>query len=90
MHPLRMAAIVVAFAFASIACAQAPAIPKTNVTTDLTDVWWPDAEPGWGIQFVHNADSVKMLSGRYTMVWDDGCQITGRFSAIAVAGRRPA
>ena len=58
MHPLRMAAIVVAFAFASIACAQAPAVPKTNVTTDLTDVWWPDAEPGWGIQFVHNADVV--------------------------------
>ena len=58
MHPLRMAAIVVAFAFASNACAQAPAVPKTNVTTDLTDVWWPDAEPGWGIQFVHNADIV--------------------------------
>lgn len=22
------------------------------------DVWWPDAEPGWGIHFVHNADVV--------------------------------
>lgn len=58
MHALRTAAIVVAFAFASIAHAQAPAVPKTNITTDLTDIWWPDAEPGWGIQFVHNADIV--------------------------------
>ena len=34
-------------------CAQA-----TNVTTDVTDVWWPNAETGWGIQLVQNADVV--------------------------------
>ena len=32
--------------------------PKTNLTEDLTDVWWPNAESGWGIQFVHNAATV--------------------------------
>jgi len=59
MHPLRTATtLVVALALASIAWAQAPAVPKTNITTDLTDIWWPDAEPGWGIQFVHNAGIV--------------------------------
>lgn len=31
---------------------------KSGVTGDLTDVWWPNAESGWGIQFVHNADYV--------------------------------
>ncbi len=32
--------------------------PKTNITSDITDVWWPNAESGWGIQFVHNAETV--------------------------------
>ena len=32
--------------------------PKSRVTGDLTDIWWPNNEPGWGIQFVHNADYV--------------------------------
>lgn len=27
---------------------------KTNVTTDITDIWWLESESGWGIQFVHN------------------------------------
>lgn len=34
------------------------AFEKTNVTTDVTDVWWPDAEPGWGIQLIHNNDLI--------------------------------
>jgi hypothetical protein len=34
------------------------AFPKTNVTTDTTDVWWPDAEPGWGIFFIQNNDII--------------------------------
>ena len=33
-------------------------VAKTNITTDITDVWWPNSESGWGIQFVHNADTV--------------------------------
>lgn len=36
----------------------AASAPKTTFTADLTDVWWPNDEPGWGIQFVHNADWV--------------------------------
>lgn len=34
------------------------AFPKTNITTDVTDVWWPDAESGWGIQLIHNNDLI--------------------------------
>lgn len=30
--------------------------PKTNVTTDVTDIWWSSVESGWGIQLVHNND----------------------------------
>jgi hypothetical protein len=37
----------------AVADAVAP-VAKTNVTTDVTDLWWPDAEPGWGIQLVQN------------------------------------
>ena len=37
----------------AVAGAVAP-VAKTNVTTDVTDLWWPDAEPGWGIQLVQN------------------------------------
>jgi len=33
-------------------------VAKTNVTTDVTDLWWPNAEPGWGIQLVQNRDVV--------------------------------
>lgn len=32
--------------------------PKTNVTTDTTDVWWPDAEAGWGIFLIQNNDII--------------------------------
>ncbi|MBN8477577.1 MAG: hypothetical protein J0L91_01285 [Burkholderiales bacterium] len=35
-----------------------PPIPKTNLTTDITDAWWPDDEPGWGVQFAHNTGIV--------------------------------
>lgn len=34
------------------------AVEKTNVTTDTTDVWWPDAESGWGAQLFHQRDVV--------------------------------
>lgn len=34
------------------------AVPKTNITTDVTDVWWPTAESGWGIQLIHNNDLI--------------------------------
>jgi hypothetical protein len=43
------------------ALAQSPtvvAFPKTNITTDVTDIWWPDSEPGWGIQLIQNADII--------------------------------
>ena len=33
----------------------APHARATNVTTDVTDIWWPDTEPGWGIQLIQNA-----------------------------------
>ena len=39
------------------ALAAAPA-RATNVATDVTDIWWPDAEPGWGIQLIQNADLI--------------------------------
>ncbi|MFO1284392.1 MAG: hypothetical protein U1F51_18380 [Burkholderiales bacterium] len=31
---------------------------KTNVTNDFTDIWWPDAEPGWGIQLIQNVGTI--------------------------------
>jgi hypothetical protein len=34
------------------------AFPKTNLSTDVTDIWWPDSEPGWGIQLIQNADII--------------------------------
>jgi hypothetical protein len=37
----------------AVADAVAP-VAKTDVTTDVTDLGWPDAEPGWGIQRVPN------------------------------------
>src|SRR4029453_8848591 len=36
----------------------AGAARATNVSTDVTDIWWPDAEPGWGIQLIQNADLI--------------------------------
>ncbi len=38
--------------------AERAGVPKTNLTTDITDAWWPNSEPGWGVQFVHNAGTV--------------------------------
>jgi len=32
--------------------------PATNVTTDVTDIWWPSSEAGWGIQLIQNADVI--------------------------------
>ena len=29
---------------------------KSNLPFDINDIWWPDGEPGWGIQFVQNAE----------------------------------
>ncbi|MBN8477578.1 MAG: hypothetical protein J0L91_01290 [Burkholderiales bacterium] len=30
---------------------------KASVSgADISDIWWPNDEPGWGIQFVQNAD----------------------------------
>ena len=43
---------------AALALTLAPAARATNVTTDVTDIWWPDAEPGWGIQLIQNADVI--------------------------------
>lgn len=31
---------------------------KTNLTNDFTDIWWPDAEPGWGIQLIQNVGTI--------------------------------
>lgn len=64
---MRAAGRIAAFACSLAACAPAlgearaattPPFPKTNVSTDLTDIWWPDDEPGWGIQLIQNADLV--------------------------------
>lgn len=54
-HPLRSLAHWLAGAALALHAALAPA---TNVTTDVTDVWWPSSEVGWGIQLVQNADVV--------------------------------
>ena len=37
---------------------QAGQAPATNITTDVTDIWWPNAEAGWGIQLIQNADII--------------------------------
>jgi hypothetical protein len=47
-----------AAALALAAALAAPLARASNVATDLTDVWWPDTEPGWGINFTHNANVV--------------------------------
>ena len=44
-----------ATAVALAAALAAPHARATNVSTDVTDIWWPDAEPGWGIQLIQNA-----------------------------------
>ena len=44
-----------AFAIGLAASLAAGAARATNVSTDVTDIWWPDAEPGWGIQLIQNA-----------------------------------
>ena len=49
------------FAAASLAAlvlATASPARATNVTTDVTDIWWPNAEAGWGIQLIQNADVI--------------------------------
>ena len=64
-HAVRVAALALAVSLVGSAPvrAQAPvaattAFPKTNITTDVTDIWWPDNEPGWGIQLIQNADII--------------------------------
>lgn len=52
---MRTIARWLAVAALALHAAQAPA---TNVTTDVTDIWWPTSEAGWGIQLVQNADIV--------------------------------
>lgn len=58
----RIAALACALAVGGPAFAQvsaaATAFPKSNVSTDVTDIWWPDNEPGWGIQLIQNADII--------------------------------
>jgi hypothetical protein len=44
-----------AAALALAAALGAPHARATNLSTDVTDIWWPDAEPGWGIQLIQNA-----------------------------------
>ena len=44
-----------AAALAIAAALGAPHARATNLSTDVTDIWWPDAEPGWGIQLIQNA-----------------------------------
>jgi hypothetical protein len=51
--PRRFAAVLLA----ALAIAVAPA-RATNVTTDVTDIWWPSSETGWGIQLIQNADVI--------------------------------
>ena len=34
------------------------AASATNTSVDVTDIWWPDSEPGWGIQLIHNANTI--------------------------------
>ena len=48
----RLAAAGLALALA------APAAHATNVSVDATDIWWPDNEPGWGIQLIQNANII--------------------------------
>ena len=63
MSPARFAVSIALWSLTTLHANAEPvsiaaAVPKTNITTDLTDIWWPDAERGWGIQFVDNADIV--------------------------------
>ena len=44
-----------AAALALAAMLLAPSARATNVSIDVTDIWWPDSEPGWGIQLIQNA-----------------------------------
>jgi len=53
---MKLRALAVALGLA--ASLAAGAARATNVSTDVTDVWWPDAEPGWGIQLIQNADLI--------------------------------
>jgi hypothetical protein len=50
---MKLRALAVALGLA--ASLAAGAARATNLSTDLTDIWWPDAEPGWGIQLIQNA-----------------------------------
>lgn len=55
---LASALVAGALAFAQVAAAATPALPKTNITVDVTDIWWPEDEPGWGVQLIQNADII--------------------------------
>jgi len=50
---MRLRSIAAALALA--AALAAPGARATNVSTDVTDIWWPNNEPGWGIQLIQNA-----------------------------------
>ncbi|MFO1284464.1 MAG: hypothetical protein U1F51_18745 [Burkholderiales bacterium] len=56
-----------------------PAASKTNLTTDITDAWWPNSEPGWGVQFVHNAGTVFAT----LYVYDDASRPTFYVAVLA-------
>ncbi|MFO1284703.1 MAG: hypothetical protein U1F51_19975 [Burkholderiales bacterium] len=66
-----LAATLIGVATSVSTGAQTPSVPsatatarpsenavKTNLTEDITDIWWPNAESGWGIQFVQNRGTV--------------------------------
>lgn len=46
------------FVVAAALALHAAHAPATNVTTDVTDIWWPNSEVGWGIQLIQNADVI--------------------------------
>ena len=53
---MRLRRLLAAAGFAaSLAASGAHA---TNVSVDVTDIWWPDSEPGWGIQLIQNANII--------------------------------
>jgi hypothetical protein len=54
---LRLVVLAVCGAAWALAGAQVP-VPKTAVTTDVSDVWWNPSESGWGMQLVQEDDFV--------------------------------
>ena len=76
MRSLALLSLVLAAALASgpgagqvrAPDAGTPEVAKTNVTTDVTDLWWNPSESGWGIQLVQNRDVVFATLFVYDLV----------------------